>query len=351
MRRAPVGRFLLPLVALLLTGCGAIGEKTASISVIYGVTALLSLLLLVVYCGAAKKRDIWYVLLFSSVFVVNIGYFALATSKTLEVALWANRLAYLGSVFLPFAMWMIILKTTHLHPGKWLSALLLAVAVAVFLIAASPGYLPIYYKEVSLQIINGVASLVKTYGPLHVIYLVYLLGYFATMVTTIVHATVKDKVDSVVHAAILAVAVFINIGVWLIEQLARIDFEILSVSYIISESFLLCLNLLIAEAEKKKETLLQPKEEPSAPEPDHAQFDREQQRIFMTGIQDLTPKERQLYECYIAGMATGQILEQLAIKENTLKFHSKNLYGKLGVSSRKQLLQLHKSCAVQQNEQ
>jgi len=32
-------------------------------------------------------------------------------------------------------------------------------------------------------------------------------------------------------------------------------------------------------------------------------------------------------------------MNTLNIKENTLKYHNKNLYGKLGVSSRKQLLE------------
>ena len=30
------------------------------------------------------------------------------------------------------------------------------------------------------------------------------------------------------------------------------------------------------------------------------------------------------------------------IKESTLKYHNRNLYGKLGVSSRKELLEVHK---------
>ena len=30
------------------------------------------------------------------------------------------------------------------------------------------------------------------------------------------------------------------------------------------------------------------------------------------------------------------------IKESTLKYHNRNLYGKLGVSSRKELLEIHK---------
>ena len=41
-------------------------------------------------------------------------------------------------------------------------------------------------------------------------------------------------------------------------------------------------------------------------------------------------------------MTTDIIMKKLAIKENTLKFHSKNLYGKLGVKSRKQLLEIYK---------
>ena len=56
-----------------------------------------------------------------------------------------------------------------------------------------------------------------------------------------------------------------------------------------------------------------------------------------------SPKERQLFDCYIAGMTTDVIMEQLCIKENTLKFHSKNLYSKLGVRSRKQLMERHRT--------
>ena len=35
-------------------------------------------------------------------------------------------------------------------------------------------------------------------------------------------------------------------------------------------------------------------------------------------------------------------IDNLNIKENTLKYHNRNLYGKLGVSSKKELLEIHK---------
>ena len=353
MRRILARVSPLPLCMLFLSGCGPIGEKAASMAVVYGVAAFLSLLLLAGYCRIAKKRDSWYLLLFLSVLVVNIGYFALSISQGLSEALLANRISYLGSVFLPLSMLMIIINATHIRHPKWLAAMLLSVAVVMFLIAASPGYLPVYYKEVSFVVVDGVASLQKVYGPLHSLYLVYLLGYFAAMVSTIVYATVNDKIDSLAYAVIIAIAVFVNIGVWLIEQLAYIPFEILSVSYIISESFLLGLNILMAEAEKLKLSL-QPNREVSRqepvpfplpeqeiPQPDPEQADQENLALFAAGLGRLTPKEQELFDCYVAGLTTDVIMDQLNIKENTLKFHSKNLYGKLGVKSRKQLMELH----------
>lgn len=325
------------LFLLSLTGCSTIGDKSGSLSMIYGITALLSLLLLIGYCCIGKKKDPWFVLLFSSVLVVNVGYYALALSQNLGQALMANRIAYLGSVFLPLSMLMIILNVAGMRPPKWLPIALLGLGAVVFLIAASPGYLDIYYKEVVFQKINGVTVLEKVYGPLHGLYLIYLLGYFVAMVSSIVYATLRDKVESVAYAVILAVAVFVNIGVWLIEQMVRIDFEILSVSYIISECFLLGLHLFIVENDRKKPEA-SPPAAPEAALPHPGPEDQAQLELFEAGLLRLTTKEQLLYDCYTAGMTTAQIMEQLNIKENTLKFHNKNLYSKLGVSSRKQLL-------------
>ena len=208
----------LLITASLLSGCSAVGEKAASLSIIYGAAAGLSLLLLIGCIFSVRQKKAWFVLLFSSVLVVNIGYTLLSLSSCLEMALHANRIAYLGSVFLPLAMLMIILNVTNTGFKRRLPICLFALSVFVFLIAASPGILPIYYKEVSFQIVNGVSTLVKVYGPLHPLYLVYLLGYFAAMVTVIIRASVKKSIDSTSHAVILAIAVFVNIGVWFIEQ-------------------------------------------------------------------------------------------------------------------------------------
>ena len=67
-------------------------------------------------------------------------------------------------------------------------------------------------------------------------------------------------------------------------------------------------------------------------------YGKKERGTFTRGLETLTPTERVIYSAYLAGKSSKDIMSELNIKENTLKFHNKNLYSKLGVSSRKQLL-------------
>ncbi len=353
------GAILLFIVlCALLSTFGGVGAKAASVSSVYAVTAILSLAAAAGYWFLIRKKDPWFLLLFSAVFVVNTGYMAISLSKTVEAALWGNRLSYLGSVFLPLSMLMIILNTCRLKYSRYLPGALIGVSTVMFLIAASPGVLDIYYKDVSLTVINGTAVLEKVYGPWHCFYLFYLLAYFMATAAVIFHACVHRNVDSAIHAVFMSAAVFVNIGVWLIEQLVRIDFELLSVSYIISDVFLLLLCLLLQNENKAADEPLpaaaanevpavpaasSPAESAAVPadsaQPAVRSFD-EQCAYFAAQRASLTPTERIIYTSYLEGKSTKEIMAELDIKENTLKYHNKNIYSKLGVSSRKQLVMI-----------
>lgn len=342
---------LFTVLTILLSGCTPIGDKSTSLSVIYAITAIISLLLLIVYCCFIKKREIWFLLLFASVFVVNTGYFTLSISQTLDEALLANRISYLGSAFLPLSMIMTILNVCTLNYKKWFPGVLLVITSVVFLIAASPGYLDIYYKSVTLSISNGVSVLVKEYGPWHCIYLFYLMGYFGIMVASIIQAITKKKIESSTHAVILLIAVFVNIAVWFLEQLVKIDFEFLSVSYIITELFLIGLYLMIENQEKALSKLkaqisiptTDKKTDTPKPEREETEEFLEHCKFLSDNLHTLTATEKTIYNFYMDGKRTKDIMKELNITENTVKYHNKNLYSKLGVSSRKQLIEYSKA--------
>lgn len=347
---------LLFFALIGLSGCSGLGTKNASISVIYGTAAILSLLILICYCLISTKKNVWYLLLFSSVCVVNIGYLALSISQNLHEGLLANRISYFGSVFLPLSMLMITMNILKIQYHKWIPAFLVCIGLFVFAVAASPGYLDIYYKEVTLERVNGVSILSKIYGPWHNLYLFYLMIYFATMLSIISYAATKKGSVPLYYAVILFVAVSLNIGVWLIEQFVKIDFEILSVSYIISEAFLLSLHIVMTENQKLKKQVLEynrteeiiveklPTPISSAPSSETTDLHKQ----FLANMTKLTKTEHIIFDFYISGKTTKEILNELCITGNTLKFHNKNIYSKMEVSSRKQLIEIYKQIETKQ---
>ena len=339
------------LTMLTLNGCTS-GEKNVSFTVLYAITAFFSLLLLIVLVLPMRIRDPWLITLFSCVFTVNLGYYLLSCSSSLEYALLSNRLAYFGSVFLPVSMLMIILGVKGIRQPKWLKPLIFTIGIAIFLIAASPGILDIYYSDVSFEKVNGAGTLIKEYGPLHPIYMIYLLGYFVSMITVIFIAR-KNSTNSNLTTFMLVSAVFVNICVWFAEQFVSISFEFLSISYVISELFLMGVYFMARENRRLEElaksvdiintfaSVVASDSDESIPKTEHA-VDREKYELYIKGVELLTPTERLIFDSHTARATTDEILSSLGISLNTLKFHNKHIYSKLGVHSRKELLDIYK---------
>lgn len=60
--------------------------------------------------------------------------------------------------------------------------------------------------------------------------------------------------------------------------------------------------------------------------------------FFIKGVKTLTPAERNIFNMYLAGKNIRQIADENNIKEATVKFHNHNIYDKLGVTNKKELL-------------
>ena len=171
------------------------------------------------------------------------------------------------------------------------------------------------------------------------------------MIAAIIRASVKKTSSSTSHATIIAIAVFVNIAVWLIEQIVSIEFEMLSISYIISELFLLGVHQIVTENRRLKDMIIAGSTtnlDTAHPDILTTQTDENASDgdnkldCFIEGLKTLTHTERLIYEAHISRASTKEIMAALNIKENTLKFHNKNIYSKLCVSSKKELLEIHK---------
>ena len=310
----------------------------------YAIMAIIATVLLIGYCALVRKKEPWLLLLYICVTVVNVGYFLLSVSKTVEFAIFANDIAYVGSVFLSMSMLLTIVKLCGFEIKKNLIITLGSIGILMFLVIATSGILPWYYKEVELVFVDGAAKLKKVYGVLHPMYLLYLLGYFSAMVACIVQSIRKKMIASQRHASLLAAIVFGNIAVWLVEKFIPWNFEFLSVSYLFSEIILFGLYWMMQDY-VRSDLIPQPVQEAPRPAPiDIATMPIEEKILkvlsFLKPGEMLAEREREVLELVLQNKKRKEIAEELCLSENTIKTYTRTLYGKVGVSSREELYAL-----------
>ena len=313
-------------------------------STVYGLALAASLLMIGVYYYVDRKHDKWLMFLFVCVAVCDLGYFLLSLSKTLNAALWANRIAYLGSVFLPFSLFMMVMNLSRFSYPKYLPQILIGINTVMLLIAASGGILPIYYKNVSLDFINGMPVLIKEYGPLHAVYKVYLFVYFAAMVSVIAYTAVKKTVVSSKHTVFLAFVVIGNIAIWLVENMIHSSFEFLSISYIVTEGMVLFLYSILQDyglTDIPQEAVAATQQHTEAPEEIKA-FSNEQIDEIMKSwntVNTLSQREKEVLRFLLENKKRKVIADTLFVTESTIKKHTSGVYRKLEITSRGELFE------------
>ena len=315
----------------------------------YGVMMAISLVLIAVYYIAIKKREFWLGLLFVCVALVNTGYFILSLSKTVELALFANDMSYLGSIFLMMCMFFTILKLCGYTVKKELVIALTTLAGVMFFMVATSGWLPWYYKSVAIENVGGATVLVKEYGVLHPVYLVYLVLYFASMIATIIYSIIKKKVASQKLAVALAVVVLMNLAVWFVEKFVEWNFETLSVSYVASEVLFVLLYWLMQDSALAGQiTTMANKAEELGLNVSTLTMEAKINKIIATLPEGVTlaHREREILEKILESKKRKDIAFEMCLSENTVKTYTRNLYNKLNVGSREELNKLLLESAI-----
>ncbi len=300
--------------------------------------------LLVAYSVVVKTKEFWLTMLHVCVAVVNLGYLLMSLARSVEFAVFGNDVAYLGSVFLSMCMFLTIVRLCGFEIKKAHVITCVSLGAVMFAVIASSPMLPLYYKSVDIEMIDGAAKLVKEYGVLHPVYLVYLLGYFAAMIGMIIHSVRKKKIGDTKLAGFIAAIVCINIVVWLFEKMIRWEYEFLSVTYIASEFLLLIVYWMLQDYIHKNDipTYTPAEKEELAIQITEMTMEAKLAKVltFVKEDNPLSMREREILEMVIAGKKRREIAEKMHLSENTVKTYTRTLYGKLGISCREELYEL-----------
>ena len=204
------------------------------ICTLYFGTFLASLLILISIL-VRHRRISTNIMMFSILITINsLGRFLLSTSSTLELAILANTLLYIGGCFCPLLLTMILAEYGQVNLPKWLSLSLTCFSILVFALSLSVGHSSFYYRSMDLVRTQSFTYLAKQYGPIHFLSPLMGLCYFLTSWYVLIRCFQHRKRISFRLVSQFVVLLALILGANILEQVLHNYVSFVSLGYFLA---------------------------------------------------------------------------------------------------------------------
>ena len=210
--------------------------------VYYAILFVASLLMAGIYAGIWRKRfSVFLTLNFAFIPIINLGYYLFAASKSVPEAVIGIKITYLGIFAHVFIMYAIF-NLCNLDIKKSIRLILLAISTFFFISALTIGSLPIFYKGITGELIEGKLILHKEYGILHTLYYIQMFIYMIITISATVYAFRKKNDVSRHNLRYMLACETIPVLTFFIGRLFHLKVDLMPLSYILSEAVLLMIS-------------------------------------------------------------------------------------------------------------
>lgn len=213
---------------------------------IYDIMFVLSMVLSIVFAALWKKHmNVYIALMFAFIPIGTLGQVLLAYSTTLEEALLAQKMLYIDGSFELLFILLCVYDLCGIKLKKAISLGLFLLSIVLFLCSLTIGQNDMFYKSQEFVRINGEGRLVnKVYGPVHTLFYVICILFFAATFAAIVYGMRNKTLShSITYALFIPVAItfFTFFG----GRLLNLDLELKPLSYVIVQiSYLMIISRL-----------------------------------------------------------------------------------------------------------
>jgi len=204
------------------------------------ILACLNLMICILF-SVEKKINNLFVALALIMTLANFGYLSLALSTTLEGALFANKISYLGGCFISPIVLFLILRVCNYKFPNWLRFLLYGFSFFVYLLVLSTGFYSIYYKDVWIDKYYDSTILLHTNTPLYYLSSFLIVGYLIANLSILIYVIIKNKNVAKMPLIVLISLEVINILMFFIGKLIIPEFEFMPAVYVLTGLILLYL--------------------------------------------------------------------------------------------------------------
>ena len=173
-------------------------------------------------------------ILFSILLNFNLaGQYLIAVAPTVEIAILANKITYIGGCYLPYVILAFASRLSNIRINKYFKLFLLAFASIVLFFVMSIGYSPLYYVSVELVHGENFNYLIKEYGPLHSLYPIMMIFYVILLVGLIIF--VLKKKTQLPSRVVVSISLICSslIFTYLFERLFKSKISYLPIGYLV----------------------------------------------------------------------------------------------------------------------
>ena len=203
---------------------------------IYYLTVLLiSVLLTIIYIFKWNKSYNTYITIIAILIpIANTGALLESMSESLEGALMATRISYIGGCYLSFFIINSIFDLCELKVSRWIRAAIFAHCTLLYAFVITAGEGTPFYKHISFSIVDGVPVFEKTYGPLHTVFVISVIAYAIASFVAIIYTGLKKKKVSNHMLRLLYIPQLICLISYLFNKRFGIQIELVNAGYTIA---------------------------------------------------------------------------------------------------------------------
>ena len=202
----------------------------------YSTAFILSLIMTLIYILVWHRHsDVHLTVVFVLVPIVNMGYMMLAKSQSLEAAIMANKITYLGGSFLLLFIMLGILKLCNIEYDRRINIIFVVISMLIYLSVLTIGEYPFFYKDVQYTCTDGIVELVKDYGPIHTVFYIMVVLYFLISLTGIIYSYFKKIETSNRIIYLLLISEIISMVAFFGGRMITKKIEFIPIVYVVDQ--------------------------------------------------------------------------------------------------------------------
>ncbi|MCR4645095.1 MAG: HD domain-containing protein [Oscillospiraceae bacterium] len=164
------------------------------VTLFYDSVFLISIVLSLLFVRFWHKHfDVHITLVFVLVPFTCLCYPMLVRAQTLEAALVANRLSYIGACYLLLIITLSVFSLCSIELPRYVRLLMFCASTFVYLSALLADKYQLFYRSITMEIEDGVPVFHKEYSFMHTVFICMVILYFLMIISAMAYSLAKKK--------------------------------------------------------------------------------------------------------------------------------------------------------------